>query len=460
MNKQNIILSPLDQFEIRDLLSLDISLFNNLHFSLTNLGLYLIISMFLIISYSLLAINNNKIIPNVWSISQETLYSTIYSIVINQINPNKGQIYFPFIYTLFIFILVNNLIGMVKRSLTYFFSKFILYIRIYKYIIKFYSTFIFSKPFAVKSKSKYNFNYKNNNNYYLHPYYITGFTDGEGCFSTSIFKDSRTQTGWQIKPIFSISVHNRDRNILESIQRTLSVGKIYKKGPDSIQYRVSSLKNLYVIIEHFNKYPLITQKLADYLLFKKSIDLIKNKEHLTEKGLLKLVSIKASLNLGLSDKFKKSFPNIIPEIKPTIEFTEIKDSNWLRGFIEAEGCFQVIIQGNSDRKNISLNFSITQHTRDKILLKSLINYLGCGRNYESKNRNEAYYIITTFSDIIKNILPFFEKYPLIGCKKKDYMDFVKVAKLIESKNHLTNEGLEKILKIKSNMNTKRIFDSN
>jgi F-type H+-transporting ATPase subunit a len=65
MNKQNIILSPLDQFEIRDLLSLDIGLFNNLHFSLTNLGLYLIISMFLIISYSLLAINNNKIIPNV-----------------------------------------------------------------------------------------------------------------------------------------------------------------------------------------------------------------------------------------------------------------------------------------------------------------------------------------------------------------------------------------------------------
>jgi F-type H+-transporting ATPase subunit a len=116
MNKQDIILSPLDQFEIRDLLSLEISILDNLHFSLTNIGLYLLISILIIISYSLLATNKNKIIPNVWSISQETLYLTLYSIVINQINSNKGQIYFPFIYTLFMFILVNNLIGMVPYS--------------------------------------------------------------------------------------------------------------------------------------------------------------------------------------------------------------------------------------------------------------------------------------------------------------------------------------------------------
>ena len=116
MIRQDIILSPLDQFEIRDLLSLDISLLGNTHLSLTNIGLYLLISIFIIISYSLLATNNNKIIPNNWSISQETLYSTVYSIVINQINTNKGQIYFPFIYSLFIFILINNLIGLIPYS--------------------------------------------------------------------------------------------------------------------------------------------------------------------------------------------------------------------------------------------------------------------------------------------------------------------------------------------------------
>jgi len=116
MYKLDTILSPLDQFEIRNLFSINVSFLGNSYFSLTNIGLYIIISFILIIIYSLLAINNNKITPNNWSISQETIYSTVHSIVINQINTNKGQIYFPFIYSLFVFILINNLIGLIPYS--------------------------------------------------------------------------------------------------------------------------------------------------------------------------------------------------------------------------------------------------------------------------------------------------------------------------------------------------------
>jgi F-type H+-transporting ATPase subunit a len=112
----NTILSPLDQFEIRDLLSLNISFLNNIHLSLTSIGLYLSIGLVLILGYSLLATNSNKIIPNNWSLSQETLYFTVHGIVISQINANKGQMYFPFIYSLFIFILFNNLIGLIPYS--------------------------------------------------------------------------------------------------------------------------------------------------------------------------------------------------------------------------------------------------------------------------------------------------------------------------------------------------------
>jgi len=64
MSKLNTILSPLDQFEIRDLFSLNVSLLGNSHFSLTNIGLYLLIGTFIIITYSLLATNYNKIVPN------------------------------------------------------------------------------------------------------------------------------------------------------------------------------------------------------------------------------------------------------------------------------------------------------------------------------------------------------------------------------------------------------------
>jgi F-type H+-transporting ATPase subunit a len=110
------ISSPLDQFEIRNLLSLDAPILANIHISLTNIGLYLIVGMFLILSLNILATNYNKIVSDKWSISQESIYATIHSIVVNQINARSGQIYFPFIYSLFIFILINNLIGMVPYS--------------------------------------------------------------------------------------------------------------------------------------------------------------------------------------------------------------------------------------------------------------------------------------------------------------------------------------------------------
>ena len=110
------ISSPLDQFEIRSLISLDFPVLAYLHISLTNIGFYLMIASIIAITVSLVSTNDEKIIANNWSISQESIYATVHSIVINQINPNKGQIYFPFIYVLFIFILVNNLIGMVPYS--------------------------------------------------------------------------------------------------------------------------------------------------------------------------------------------------------------------------------------------------------------------------------------------------------------------------------------------------------
>lgn len=110
------IINPLDQFEILNFLALHISIIANLQMSLTNIGLYLTIGALIVISLNILATNYNRVVSNPWSIQQESIYATIHSIVINQIDANKGQIYFPFIYALFIFILVNNLIGMVPYN--------------------------------------------------------------------------------------------------------------------------------------------------------------------------------------------------------------------------------------------------------------------------------------------------------------------------------------------------------
>lgn len=108
--------SPLDQFEIRNLISLKADILGNIQLSMSNIGIYILISLFIILVVYLISNNLNYITPNNWSITQETIYATIYSIVINQINSNKGQLYFPFIYSLFIYILINNLIGLIPYS--------------------------------------------------------------------------------------------------------------------------------------------------------------------------------------------------------------------------------------------------------------------------------------------------------------------------------------------------------
>lgn len=114
---QNLLASnPLDQFEIRDIIGLNVSVLNNFHLSLTNIGLYLIISLILSLLFSLLTENKEKLLMNKWSLNQESISITVKNLVLNQISATNGQIYFPFIYILFIFILINNLLGMVPYN--------------------------------------------------------------------------------------------------------------------------------------------------------------------------------------------------------------------------------------------------------------------------------------------------------------------------------------------------------
>jgi len=103
----------------------------------------------------------------------------------------------------------------------------------------------------------------------------------------------------KVKPVFSITLHKKDTAILEEIKKIFGVGKVNIKESSKVVYRVESFKELEIIINHFVKYPLVTAKLSDYLIFKECFEIIKQGEHLTENGLLKIISLKTNLNLGL-----------------------------------------------------------------------------------------------------------------------------------------------------------------
>ena len=108
--------TPLDQFEIRDYIMIDAPILGNAHLSLNNMGLYIIIAFSIIVINFGIVNKLPKFINRSWVLTKECIYDTIHSVVTDQINKNNGQIYFPFIFTLFLFILVNNLIGMVPYS--------------------------------------------------------------------------------------------------------------------------------------------------------------------------------------------------------------------------------------------------------------------------------------------------------------------------------------------------------
>lgn len=110
-----IIQSPLEQFEINKYISLTSSFIDISWLSITNFSVYTIIVFSIIIALHTLSINNNGIIPSKWSISIESIYSTIQNMVYNQIGIS-GQYYFPLIYVLFIFILVSNLFSMIPYN--------------------------------------------------------------------------------------------------------------------------------------------------------------------------------------------------------------------------------------------------------------------------------------------------------------------------------------------------------
>ena len=226
-------------------------------------------------------------------------------------------------------------------------------------------------------------------------------------------------------------------------------------------YKVTSIKDLVSVIKHFDKYPLITFKLADYWLFKQVVGMIQRKEHLTHEGLEKIVALKANINQGLSNELKTSFPHIIPAKRPLVtlpalEAKKIFDPNWLAGFISGEGCFILNLFKSSAYKTgfkIQLRFQITQHSRDEQLIKSLIEYFGCGNVYFREGAVD--FIVQKSSDLDSKIIPFFKKYPIVGVKSLNFKDFCEVLELIKQKKHFTQTGLDQILKIKEKFNTKR-----
>jgi len=247
----------------------------------------------------------------------------------------------------------------------------------------------------------------------LNPNWISGFSDAEASFIVTISKNSNLKSGWTVIPSFQIGLDAKDIRILENIQKFFGVGVINKRlSSNLVSYSVTKNHDLLkVIIPHFEKYSLISQKNADFYLFKSVVILCSQKEHLNKAGLNKIVAIRASMNRGLTDILKKEFPNIVPVNRPIMAKPDYLEPNGVSGFISGEGCFYISVYKSKTKLGYAtaLMFSVSQHMRDIQLIESLVTFFNCGQiKKDPRDLNSGVYInVTDFSNILKKVLPFF-----------------------------------------------------
>jgi hypothetical protein len=152
---------------------------------------------------------------------------------------------------------------------------------------------------------------------------------------------------------------------------------------------------------------------------------MKNKEHLSIEGLQKIINIKTSMNLGLSDILKSELSKITPVERPIIITNNIPDANWVSGFTSGEVNFDVRISKSKSVKigyYVTLRFRIYQHERDIKLIELLIKYLGAGKIEKHPSNPIVNLTINKISVISKIIIPYF-------------VDWCKIVKLMNEGSH-------------------------
>lgn len=194
------------------------------------------------------------------------------------------------------------------------------------------------------------------------------------------------------------------------------------------------------------------------MLFKQVILFMLDKVHNTLEGLQKIVNYRASLNLGLSKELKKAFPLTVLikrlEFENNVDYKKLFPE-WVAGFYTEESNFFIPIQKSKNKSglSVSLRFSISQHSRDISLLEGFMVFFGCGYVIKYAQRSVCEFIVTKTDHVADNIIPFFDKYPILGSKYSNYLDFKSALDILKNKEHLNSDGkgLEKLLQLKSSI---------
>lgn len=303
----------------------------------------------------------------------------------------------------------------------------------------------------------------------LDPWFITGFADAESYFCIELYKDSKAKFKYTPRLVFGINLHVKDLFLLLSLKETWGVGTVSTKKKVT-NYTVKNFKDLAVVVDHFNKYPLVSSKYLTYKYWLQAYYIMATKEHFNFQGLTKLVTLKSLFNYGLSDNLKNVFTDLNSSLIDIVsyKFKGIPHGMWVAGFTSGDGFFYTKMTEDKGKFYTGCIFKITLHSKDTAILGGLFEYFAnyfssvSFNRYDSRtnkvigfSKGTVALTISNIKDIGNIIIPFFNIYPILGVKSFDFDDFKKIYNIIITKNHLKLEGLAQIKSIRSNMNDKR-----
>lgn len=129
-------------------------------------------------------------------------------------------------------------------------------------------------------------------------WWIVGFTDGDGCFSVSIFRNKTSRLGWQVMPEFVLTQGESSLSTLKEVKSFFNCGHIFiNKRYDNHhehlrRYCVRKREDLNnSIVPFFRTHPLQTAKQKSFEKFCLALDLINQNKHLNEKGLSEIADL-------------------------------------------------------------------------------------------------------------------------------------------------------------------------
>jgi len=297
----------------------------------------------------------------------------------------------------------------------------------------------------------------NNLNYKNFSEWFQGFCDAESNFTIRIRKKKDKILGFEF--IFRISLHIDDLNVLEMIQEKLKCGRI-RKNRNTYELRISSLKDIEeVIIPRFDNYPLMTKKYLDYLNFRKSFFIYKERardEKNRYKYDLNILELKNTMNDKRCD-FR------MPDNHVRI------NANYLLGYIEGDGSFYF------NKSDNTVRISLITIEEDRIVLEKMREFLFNqldehslflakhtklifinNKNIGAKRKLISELQISQIDFICNILIPFFDNLDFKTKKYLDYLDFRKIAFLIFEGKHLSEKGRSLIIQLADTMNNSRL----